>query len=494
MSNSPLHVLFVNPPERRVPRSNLPASIEDLRGVNPPISILYPAASAREVVGWNVSLLDAHALGLSDVEIAHEVERRQPDLVGISSTTFTYLDALATARAARAGAPRAKVVVGGVQPFIYPTETLAQPEVDMILSGEAEESLPRLLAAWRDGGFESVASAEIPGVLASGMSAEGFTPAPAVRDLDRFPMPAWDLAPIERYSSLITRLAPVGIMVTSRGCPFHCHYCALSPTGKTWRASSPERVAEEMAYAAGLGVRYLMFYDELFTVRKDRVHGICREIARKGLGIPWMARVTPGMVDETTLAEMRSAGCDLVTFGVESGDKDVLKNLGRKTGLDAVRESFAMAHKVGLRTIAYFMLGNPGESRAQIRRSLRTAVRLGPEMVHAALYVPYPATRLYDDALADGRIATDYWKEFARSPSGSFVPPLGSEVLSDAELEYELLKFYRAFSLRPGYVLDRLRSLRSWRDLRRGLSGLAVLIRGFGPSKAQSVAGTATAS
>lgn len=484
----PLHVMFINPPERRVPRSNLPTSIENLRGVNPPISILYPAASARTVDGWKVSLLDAHALGLSDGEIAREVERQRPDLVGISSTTFTYLDALAVARAAKTGAPAAKVLFGGVQPFIYPVETLAQPDVDMIFSGEAEESLPRLLAAWRGGGFHAVSSAQIPGVLAKGMSADGFVTAPVVRDLDRFPMPAWDLAPIERYSSLITRLAPVGIMVTSRGCPFHCHYCALSPTGKTWRAHGPERVAEEMAYAEGLGMRYLMFYDELFTVKKERVHGICREITRRAVRIPWMARVTPGMVDEPTLAAMRAAGCDLVTFGVEAGDDDVLKNLGRKTGLDAVRESFAMAHRAGLRTIAYFMLGNPGETRVQMRRSLRTAIRLRPEMVHAALYVPYPATRLYDDALASGRIAADYWRDFARNPSEDFVPPLGSDTMSDRELEAELLKFYRRFSLRPRYVWERLRELRSWRDIKRHIAAAIVLARGFTGRKPQAVA------
>lgn len=267
----------------------------------------------------------------------------------------------------------------------------------------------------------------------------------------------------------------------------------MSPTGKTWRAHSPERVAGEMAYAASLGLRYLMFYDELFTVRKERVHGICREIRQQGLRVPWMARVTPGMVDEPTLAEMRSAGCDLVTFGVEAGDEGVLKNLGRKTGLDAVRQSFAMAHRAGLRTIAYFMLGNPGETRTQIRRSLRTAIRLRPEMVHAALYVPYPATRLYDDALEQGRIKEDYWRAFARNPSENFVPPLGSDTMTDGELEGELLTFYRRFSLRPRYVWERIRELRSWRDIKRNLAALAVLLRGFTGRKVYTVTGTATA-
>ncbi len=473
-----MKLLLINPPERQVLPANLPPAIEALRGANPPIGLLYVAAIARQSPGWQVELLDAHASGLGPAEIAREAAVRRPDLVGVGATTFTYLDALSAARAAKAAAPAGPVMFGGAQPFTFPAETLAQPDVDLILHGEAEGALPALLAAWRDGGPAAARAAKLPGILHKDDDPADLAPAPILQDLDEAPLPAWDLSPVAHYHSLITPLRPATIALTSRGCPFRCRYCALSPTGKKWRAHSPERVAEEIRVCRGLGVRYVLFYDELFTAQRARVLAIADALRHDGPGVRWMARATPGTADRETFAAMKSAGCDLITFGVEAGSPDVLERLGRAPSVEQTRQAFRDARRAGLRTIAYFMLGNPGETRAGIETSLRLAVELRPTMIHASLFVPYPGAAIYEEAVRGGA-TPDYWREFVRRPDANFRPPCGNEHLSAPELSALLLRFYRRFSFRPGYMLRRLREIRSFAEVRRALAAARTLLRGF---------------
>ena len=475
-----MKLLLVNPPETRTLRSNLPGPIESLRGKNPPIGLLYAAAAARTVESWAVELIDAHAMDWNADDIASEAVRIKPDLVGVTATTFTYLDALDVARAAKRGRPDCLVVFGGVHPFIYPAETLAQPEVDMIIAGEAEQSLPALLRFWAEGGPPASASGRVPGLLVKGDDTAGFVPAPVIDDLDSVPAPAWDMSPVDRYYSLISGLNPVTILLSSRGCPFRCRYCALSPTGKRWRPHSAERVVEEMKICRGLGARYLLFYDELFTVRRKRVVEICDLIRKDGVGVPWMARATPDMVDADMLSLMRGAGCDMITFGVEAGNPKVLENLGRKPTIVEARAAFEAASKAGLRTIAYFMLGNPGEGRAEIDDSLSLAKSLEPDYVHASIFMPYPASDAYAESLASGKIKNDYWREFAARPGPDFEPPYWNEKFTDRELETQLLRFYRGFAFRPSFILKRLMRMRSAGELAKAFRAALKLLLGFG--------------
>ena len=469
--------LLIQPPEERTLRSNLPTTIESLRGKNPPIGLLYAAAAARTVPGWEVELLDAAAEGLAQGDIAREVAARRPDLVGITATTFTYLDVLAAARAAKAGHAACRVILGGVQPFLFPRETLAQPDVDFILSGEAEESLPRALTIWADEGPDAVGGGRVPGVLARGDDALGFAPAPMIADLDAIPRPAWELSPVARYASLVTPLRPVTILITSRGCPYRCRYCALSVTGKRWRAHGPRRVVEEMQACRGLGARYLLLYDEVFTARKDRVLAICDLLGRDGWRTPWMARGTTDTVDAETLRAMRAAGCELVTFGVESGSPRVLERLGRRASIAEMVAAFDAARAAGLSTIAYFMVGSPGESREDVEASLRLARRIRPDMIHGAIFVPYPGSAFYEEGRKTGLIPGDHWREFSLRPRDDFRPPYWNETFTDDELEALLRRFYRRFFVRPGYVLRRLARLRGLADLAAAARGLWALLR-----------------
>ena len=467
-----MRVLLINPPETRTVQANLPMSVEKLRGATPPISLMQVAAAARQSGRHEVALLDALAAKLDPAALENSIREFSPDVVGLSVITFTLLDALQTVRIVRRAAPDCIVVAGGLQPTLYPEQTATLGAFDFSLVGEADQSFPKLLDALQDG----ASTQDVEGLLTLHEGRIVSNPPPSlVADLDQLPFAAHDLLDLPRYRSLVTDRHPVGIMISSRGCPFRCTFCSRSVTGKKFRARSPENVVEEMAWCESLGIRYLLFYDEVMTVSKDRMLALCERIRQKGVEVPWMARARVGIVDRDMLEAMKAAGCDLVTMGIESGSPRVLKRLGRPTDLDAVIKHFRQAREVGLRTIAYFMIGNPDEGPDDLRASLDVAKKARPDMIHASVFMPYPATALYEQALQTGFFERDYWKEFSAAPSEDFRPRIWAAPGRENDTLKNLAWFYRRYYLRPAFVWSRLVRLRGLADLIRGFKGLAAI-------------------
>jgi len=468
-----MKVLLINPPELHPVQANLPPAVERLRGATPPIGLMYAAAAARATGEHQVTLLDAHAEGLDYPSLARRVREAAPEVVGLTATTFTLLDALLTARTVREAAPPAAIVCGGLQPFLYPQETMRLGAFDVGLQGEADHTFPQLLAALAAG--EDLT--HIPGIVLLRDGEVVRQPAPPpVTDLDALPFAAHDLTPLARYSSLVTKRTPVGIMLSSRGCPFHCAFCSQSATGKVHRRRSPNNIVEEKVWCDALGIRYLLFYDELMTIEKTHTLALCAAMRERRLDLPWLARSRVGTVDGETMHEMKRAGCDTITMGIEAGSPRVLQRLNRPTDLKATIDLFHQARQAGLRTIAYFMIGNPDETWNDVRASLAVAKKAAPDMVHASLYTPYPATELYAQGLRTGLFASDYWREFSAAPDEKFCTRLWCAPGDEPRLLQRLRWFYRRFYLRPAYILQRLRAIRTWRDLVVHLRGLRTVL------------------
>ncbi|MFC1888873.1 B12-binding domain-containing radical SAM protein [Thermodesulfobacteriota bacterium] len=468
-----MKVLLLNPPERNVVQANLPGAVEGLRGATPPIGLMYVASAARSDDRHEVSILDAHALDLDYDELRKVLGEKRPDIVGITMNSFTLLDALETVKSVRRVLPETVVVAGGLQPFLFPEETARLGAFDYSLQGEAEETFPMLLDALSDG--KSVES--IPGILFLRDGSVVSQPVlPGFDELDSLPFPAHDLIPLPRYSSLVADLHPVSIMVTSRGCPFRCSFCSRSVTGKVYRFRSARNVVEEMEMCQALGIRYLLIYDEVMTVQRERVLDICHQIRSRGIRMKWMARARAETIEMDMLKAMKGAGCDLVTLGIESGSPRVLARLNRPVDLTAAKDFFKQAREAGLRSIAYFMIGNPDETMDDVRESLDVAVKARPDMIHASAFMPYPATDLYEEGLETGRFEVDYWRVFAAKPSTKFRPRLWTKPGGEKEIEKRLFWFYRRFYLRPSYILRRACNPGGWKGMGQNVRGLLALI------------------
>ncbi len=459
-----MKVMLIHPAVRRMVSSPVPGTSYNDTGCYPPLGLLYIAAAALRNQGCEVSVLDANALDLSDREVEEHVRRQKPDLTGIQVMTFTLLDVLAAVRAVRRGHPATHLCLGGPHVWHYPEETAAFPEVDSLVVGEGEEVFPELIGALAAGRGPS----GIPGVVfrgGSGTIRDGGR-RPPIPDLDSLPFPARGLTPIDLYRSVLSRSFPITTMISSRGCPYRCIFCDRPHLGKTWRARSARSVVSEMKEIQELGIEEVFIYDDTFTISRERVIEICDLIRKEKVSIAWDVRARIDTVDEEMLGKMRRAGCVRIHYGVESGAPEILKILRKDIDLERAREVFRATRRQGIQTLGYFIIGNPSETRAQIRSTVDYALSIQADYAHWSLLVPYPGTDLYRMGLASGILPYDYWREFARNPTADFVPMVWEEVLKRGELLAELHRAYRRYYGRPAYLLRRVMEVRSWEELR----------------------------
>ncbi len=330
-----------------------------------------------------MELLDAYALGWTWERFEQELARRRPDVLGLSAMTPV---ADVAYRAARLGRPHAgRVVLGGPHATAVREQALADcPELDHLVIGEGEETIAPYLD-WREG-------PPPPGVMARGQPFEERRTTWAVEDI---PWPARDLLPQQSYRYLMASRPGFATMITSRGCPFRCSFCDKSVSGSRWRARSATDVVDELAWLAGQGVGFVNFYDDNFTLHRRRVREICEEILRRGLDIEWKCEGRVDGVDAELLLLMRRAGCRVVAYGVESGNPETLALLRKDVSVDQAASAFAATRQAGLRSLAYIILGAPGEGSEEVRNTLRFVDEIGADYVQFSSLVALPGTPLF---------------------------------------------------------------------------------------------------
>ena len=157
-------------------------------------------------------------------------------------------------------------------------------------------------------------------------------------------------------------------MFTSRGRPYRCLFCDRPTMGRRFRSHSAMCVVNEMETCVKMGIGEFFIYDDTFNVNRKRVFEICGEIKRRKLEIAFDIRARADRMDEEMLQELASAGCDRIHYGVESGNEEVLATLLKDLDLNHVRKMFKATRAQGMKTLAYFMIGNPGETREMASR------------------------------------------------------------------------------------------------------------------------------
>lgn len=454
-----MRILLINPP----PESGKPQEI-----LGPPLGLAYLAASLA-AAGQSVELLDAFALNLSWNGLEGFLARSRPDLVGIGGMTPIINASFRVARIAR---PYSRwLVMGGPHASAVRGKVFEEaPEIDFVLKGEAEESFPALVRALERG--ESDLEARIPGLLSR--KAE-HPEIPFISDLDRLPFPARDLLPNHLYRHPLFGGEPIATLMTSRGCPFDCVFCDKSVTGRRWRPRSAENVLEELEeIVEGLGIRSLIFYDDLFTLDPERVIRLARGIIERKWDLHWKCEGRVNLVDETALQWMKRAGCEMIAYGVESANAHALKFLHKGITPGQVREAFAKTRAAGIQTLAYFILGIPGESFEDELNTIRFAGEIQADYAQFALLSPFPGSPLYEEAVAKG-----WYREgpaLGLAEQGERRPLLITPEWTEEKLKQIQRRAYTGFYLRPGYLFRRLRRLGSRRELAAALrAGLALL-------------------
>jgi anaerobic magnesium-protoporphyrin IX monomethyl ester cyclase len=468
-----MKTLLINPPRENEIVGNNPTIIEEERGYNPPLGILYIAAYVEEQTAHEVAVIDAQVEELSYDALAKRISDYSPDVVGISAMTLCLFDVMKTIKTVREVSPGAKIVLGGPHVHLYPDETIELKGVDYLILGEGEVSFVMLLDALEGkipfSKVKGLVYREDGRVVKTGMSE-------LVADLDIFPHPARHLVPYEKYTSILSELNPITTMFTSRGCPYKCTFCDRPHLGKRFRARSARSVVDEFIKCKEMGIKFVLIYDDTFTVNKRRVMETCALLIKENVGLKFDIRARVDTMNTEMLKVLKEAGCTGIHYGVESGTDRILDVLDKSINLKLVRSVFDETMGMGMKTLGYFMIGCPTETRAEMDETIDFACRLKADYVHMTVLTPFPGTKIYEMALSEGVIESDVWREFAANPSADFVPPIYAGIYNREELMAILMQGYKKFYTRPGYIFNKLLELRSAKQFKKYVrAGLKVI-------------------
>jgi radical SAM superfamily enzyme YgiQ (UPF0313 family) len=467
-----MNILLINPPRENEIIGNNPSLIEEKRGFNPPLGILYLAGYLEKYSDYTVSVIDSQVEQLGYGALESRIRAINPDVVGITAMTLTLIDVMKTAELIKKINRDITVVLGGPHVHLFPEETIQFGNVDYLIMGEGEETFKELISCMDD--VDKLK--KLPGIVFN-MNGETINTGvrPNIKNIDELPFPARHLVPYDKYTSLLSKGDVVTTMFTSRGCPYKCAFCDRPHLGKVFRSRSAKNVVDELEECIRMGIEEFLFYDDTFTVNKKRVIDICNDIVERKLNIGWDIRARVDTINEDVIKHLKKAGCQGIHYGIEAGAEKILKALNKGITIDKAKNVFDLTRKYKIPILAYFMIGSPGETKDDIYTTFEVIKKLNPDFVHMTILTPFPGTKIYYEGLEKGIIEKDYWREFARNPSNDFTPPHWGEFFSREELNQLLIEGYQKFYIRPSYVLKSILKVRTLGEFKKkAMAGLKV--------------------
>ena len=431
-----------------------------------PVGLAY-IASFLKSKGCDVKLVDLMFSTSNWEEVRLLIERESPLWVGISATTPQINAAFMAAQIVKEINSAIKVVIGGVHASALPDETIKEKNIDVLVYGEGELTMLELVSG--------KALKDITGIYyKEGGEIIKNPPRGLVKDIDIFPYPLYEDLPIEKYGTEFFG-ATLGI-VSSRGCPHRCVYCAANTVHKRqYRKRSIENIIGEIEKLKTVfKAKRFTFHDDTFTMDAARTTAICETLIKKNLGLEWNCITRADKLTKPLLKIMKSAGCRTIQIGVESGDNEILRLAQRRETVEDAVRAISWTKEAGMEVVGYFIIGLPYETRETIEETIRISKKLNIDYAQFSILVPLPGSAVWDMAQEKDllEIVSPGWDNFGRYGE----PIIRLKDVSQEELSRYFVKAYRDFYIRPAYVLQRLRRIRSKQDvLNLFKNGIALL-------------------
>lgn len=440
-------VLFILPPSQELySRAKVKVAVPE----RPSLTFATLAAPLIEA-GHRVEILDLDMVSEPAKELEQRLDEFSPHYVGITCTTPLVYKVKHIASVVKKHDANTIVVAGGPHPSSLPESTLADSDLDVVCIGEGDFTMAEIVSGADWSSIKGIWYKKDEEVIVNPIREY-------ITDLDQLPFPFWKLFNLKKYKTprLSCRRNPVGIMETSRGCVFGCTYCNKNIFGRTFRVKSAQRVVDEMEYMLSVGFKEIHVTDDGFTINLHRAKQICGLIKERSLNFPWNLYngIRVDRVDREFLKKARDAGCYGITFGIESGDQALLNNIHKGTTLEQAREVFKWTREIGIQTLAFFMIGLPGETEETMQKTVDFAKELDPDYAKVSILLPLPSTPLYSDFEQQGYIKSKDWSLYNQHDP--------SEVYNHPNLSWEAIHhyydlFYRRFYLRPRTVWKQLK-------------------------------------
>lgn len=426
------------------------AKVKNSVPIYPPLNLLTVAASLINE-GHDVKLIDLDRYPRKEIfaELKSTLADFQPDLLGLTFTSALYTQCMNIVDMAREIYPSITIAAGGAHASSDAESTLMNTNIDLAIMGEGDFTLAEYISGKDISEIKGLAYKKDGKVFVNEKR-------PFLTDLDQIPIPAWNLVDIKAYTIPYTMCKdnPVAPIETSRGCAWGCTYCTKSVFGRNFRFKSAQRVVDEIKYLIDCGFREFHIFDDMFTTRKDRVKEICRLMIKDNLKIHWncLNGIRSDVIDEEMISLMKEAGCYRVAFGAESGDDAILKSVDKEQTVETVRKAFKICKKLGMETVGWFMLGLPEEKEENLKKTIKFAKELNPDIAKFGIFTPLPSTPLYNELKAKGLITMTSFDALGFQK--------GAESWSHPYLSQKTIKKYygkawRQYYLRPKYLTQR---------------------------------------
>jgi len=428
----------------------------------PPYGLLCIAA-VLERAGHHVELIDTEIHGCDDDEILSRIDSCRPELIGMSVFTIGSREAIARAAAIKRHCS-IPIVAGGPHTFVDIDNFTRQHEFDYFIAGEGERTIIELTTALQTGDSLS----NIPGLIyrQNGRLFKN-PPRQLIEDIDELPFPSFHLLnDLHEYhpSPLGYRKRPCLPFVSSRGCPFGCVFCS-SLWGKRWRSHSADYVINAVERLSKIfGAREIWFCDDTFGLDGERLRRICSGIIRKGLDMSWTCMTNVHNLDGPTLGMMKKAGCWQIQLGLESGNNDVLKSIGKPATVEVIRNQVELISKSGISPRGYFILDNLTDTQDTLEDTISFALSLPLYSADFHLLQLPLGSKAREIAHEYGTVdpSLDLLTGYS-SRRLSFVP----NGMSEKYLFEMQRRAHRRFFLRPSQICRMLHEVDSLEDVRR---------------------------
>jgi anaerobic magnesium-protoporphyrin IX monomethyl ester cyclase len=421
-----------------------------------PLGALYAAACVRER-GYGVALFDA-MLARSEAEWAEALDRCRPRVAVIYEDSFNYLSKMCLLRMREAalimaGAARERgvtVIVAGSDASDHPAIYLDRG-ADVVVAGEGEVTLVEVLDSVL--GRTITPLTDIPGVCVRGRDFHlvRTRPREIIRDLDRLPRPAWDLVDVERYREIWQQRHGYFSMnlVTTRGCPYHCNWCAKPIYGQRYSARSPEHVIDEIAWLRDTyRPDHLWMADDIFGLKPAWIERFAALAVERHVVVPFKCLLRADGVTETTARALGAAGCRTAWIGAESGSQRILDSMEKGTRVDQIGEATRRLHAAGIEVGFFLQFGYPGETRDDIERTLQMVRDSEPDDIGVSVSYPLPGTPFYDRVKAQLGEKQNWVDsaDLAMMFRAAYVPEFYRTLHASVHAEFRARKSFRALA------------------------------------------------
>jgi radical SAM superfamily enzyme YgiQ (UPF0313 family) len=424
-----------------------------------PIS-LPMIAGALEAKKHQVNLLDCIANDVDVEGLKKAIRDYDPQFVLFNMSTATSSSDVEVINMMRS-LTKAHFTVIGNHATSLPEEVLNDSGLDSVIRREPELTAQDLVDALEKGrGLGEVLGISFKDKDGTVVHNED---RPFNENLDDLPFAARHLLDNARYTLPVIN-EPYTLIITSRGCPYSCIYCtAYQYYGKKVRLRSAENVVDEMQECLEKhGLRNFTMWSDTFNQNRKFVMEVCGELKKRGLEkkIRWMANSRVDHVDPEVLREMRSSGCIGVSYGVESGVEEILKNMKKGATAEQARIAVKQTKEAGIEVLTHIIFGLPGETIETINETIKYVKELDPDYAQFYCAIPFPKTELEEMGKKNGWISTDDYAKYELNQPILNLPGLSMEQLQEARK-----RAYREFYLRPSYILKRLRKIKGFKDL-----------------------------